>query len=279
MALHLIKMFVDTGRVGEVSKRIRKMGNNFLLQIQQMSREKADKKLFEKYVKLHLDFTSWYTIPRKIIDFIEPERVDKVMVPLREARLHTEQAFVHSEDFVRHMCDEIAAKENYSCIHCMVLEEMKEYFKTRKLPAEKELKARDKACCIIMDTKGYKVLSGEKAVREIESQLSTTTEIKGMAAYPGKAKGRARIVLDPARAKDFRKGDILITGMTRPAFVPLMEKAAAFVTDIGGLLCHAALVAREMKKPCIIGTQNATKLIKDGEIIEVDADKGTVVRR
>ena len=59
-------------------------------------------------------------------------------------------------------------------------------------------------------------------------------------------------------------------------FIGAMEKAAAFVTDEGGITCHAAIIAREMKKPCIIGTKNATKVLKDGDIVEVDANTGIV---
>ena len=64
--------------------------------------------------------------------------------------------------------------------------------------------------------------------------------------------------------------------MTRPEFLPLMKKASAFVTDAGGLLSHAAIVARELKKPCILATENASKVIKNGDFIEVDANKGIV---
>ena len=66
--------------------------------------------------------------------------------------------------------------------------------------------------------------------------------------------------------------------MTRPDYLALMKKAAAFVTDSGGILCHAAIVAREMKKPCVIGTQVATKVFQDGDIVEVDAEKGVVTK-
>lgn len=64
--------------------------------------------------------------------------------------------------------------------------------------------------------------------------------------------------------------------MTSPDFVPLMKKAKAIVTDEGGLSCHAAIVSREMGLPCVIGTKNATKVFKDGDMIEVDANKGFV---
>ena len=64
--------------------------------------------------------------------------------------------------------------------------------------------------------------------------------------------------------------------MTSPDFLPAMKKSAAFITDEGGITCHAAIVAREMKKPCIVGTKVATKKLKDGDFVEVDADHGIV---
>ncbi len=85
-----------------------------------------------------------------------------------------------------------------------------------------------------------------------------------------------RIIFNPSKSKKFDQGDILITSMTRPQFVPLMKKAGAIVTDAGGILSHAAIVSREFKKPCIIGTQTATKAFKEGEVVEVDANKGVV---
>ena len=72
------------------------------------------------------------------------------------------------------------------------------------------------------------------------------------------------------------EGDILVALQTAPDILPAMRKAAAFVTDMGGITCHAAIVAREMKKPCIVGTKSATKIIQDGDFLEVDADKGDV---
>ena len=74
----------------------------------------------------------------------------------------------------------------------------------------------------------------------------------------------------------FKNKEILVSSMTTPSMVPIMKKAAAFITDEGGITCHAAILAREMKKPCIIGTKVATKALKDGDLVEVDADKGMV---
>jgi len=102
------------------------------------------------------------------------------------------------------------------------------------------------------------------------------TYLEGSTACKGYAKGTAKIVMKIEDMKKMEKGDILISSMTRPDLVPAMEKAAAFVTDEGGITCHAAIVSREMNKPCVVGTGKATKLFKDGDLVEVDADNGIV---
>lgn len=87
-------------------------------------------------------------------------------------------------------------------------------------------------------------------------------------------RGRVKILKAIEQVHSFVKGDILVSPMTIPPFISAMKKAAAIVTDEGGLTCHAAIVARELKKPCIIGTKVATKVFKDGDLVEVDATKG-----
>ncbi|MBS3166570.1 hypothetical protein J4444_05605 [Candidatus Woesearchaeota archaeon] len=96
-------------------------------------------------------------------------------------------------------------------------------------------------------------------------------------AFPGKVVGRARIVVtNDFRNILFHEGDILIAVSTNPVLMPLMLKCGGIVTDEGGMLSHAAIISRELKKPCVVGTKRATSVIKDGDMIEVDAEKGTV---
>jgi len=83
-------------------------------------------------------------------------------------------------------------------------------------------------------------------------------------------------VSDPHDDRGFQDGDILVTSMTRPEFMPIMKRSGAVVTDEGGITCHAAIVSRELKKPCIIGTKIATQVLHDGDLVEVDADNGVV---
>lgn len=103
--------------------------------------------------------------------------------------------------------------------------------------------------------------------------------IKGFVASVGKGekiiKGRVRIVFNPAK-DPFKKDEILVAGMTRPEFVPLMKKAKAIITNEGGVTTHAAIVSRELKKPCIIGTKIATDVLKNGDLIELNMNKGLI---
>lgn len=116
----------------------------------------------------------------------------------------------------------------------------------------------------------------KKPQQATEGAEQNIREIKGNIANKGKINGVVKVIFDNSELDKISRGDILVTAMTTPDFVPAMEKAAAFVTDEGGLLCHAAIISREMNKPCIIGTKNATQILKDGDVVEVDANVGVV---
>jgi phosphoenolpyruvate synthase/pyruvate phosphate dikinase len=109
-----------------------------------------------------------------------------------------------------------------------------------------------------------------------EANRKKYQEIKGTSAFRGIARGIVRIVVTKQEIGNFKKGEILVAEMTSPGYVPIMKIAAAIITDEGGITCHAAIIAREMKKPCVIGTKIATKVLRDGDFVEVDADKGIV---
>ena len=125
------------------------------------------------------------------------------------------------------------------------------------------------------------IVVGEQYMRFIQAyekneKKTITKEVNGMCASTGTAVGTVKICTTLKDIAQFKEGDILVTSMTRPEFLPAMKKAAAFVTDEGGLTCHAAIISRELNKPCVIGTKIATKVLKDGDMVEVRANHGLV---
>ena len=100
--------------------------------------------------------------------------------------------------------------------------------------------------------------------------------LNGNPGAPGKVTGTAKVVPSLAEAAKLEPGDILVAPATMPAWTPLFASIAAVVTDAGGVLSHAAIVAREYNIPAVLGTGNATRTIQDGQMIEVDGDEGVV---
>jgi pyruvate,water dikinase len=107
-------------------------------------------------------------------------------------------------------------------------------------------------------------------------KIPDVTELAGTIACMGVAHGRVKIVNDVPDIKKVEKGDVLVAPYTNPNMVLAMEKAAAIVTNIGGMTSHAAIVSRELNKPCVIGTKIATAALHDGDEVDVDAEKGIV---
>ncbi|RKH69789.1 phosphoenolpyruvate synthase [Corallococcus aberystwythensis] len=102
------------------------------------------------------------------------------------------------------------------------------------------------------------------------------TLVSGLGASPGTVSGRVRVLWDAREGSKLEAGEILVARMTSPDWVPTLRRAAAVVTDSGGMTCHAAIVSRELRKPCVVGTRTATKVLHDGEEITVDGASGTV---
>jgi len=151
-----------------------------------------------------------------------------------------------------------------------------------------EIKMRKKCFVALWKNRKAVYISGEEAEKIAKRELKglyiikESKEIKGIVANPGKIKGIARILpsnnIEKTRElrKSFRKGEILITGMTQPNIIDIASRAGAIITDEGGLLSHAAIISREFKIPCIVGTHFGTQILKDGDLVEVDANKGMV---
>ena len=138
------------------------------------------------------------------------------------------------------------------------------------------------------DTKGLYILQsrpittlGEEIKPEEESDMTKEPEklnplVRGLAASPGIGRGKVKKIKDVSEINLVKEGDILVTAMTNPDMVPAMRTAAAVVTDEGGRTCHAAIVSRELGIPCVVGSNDATSVLKEGMEITVDATRGVV---
>jgi phosphoenolpyruvate synthase/pyruvate phosphate dikinase len=144
----------------------------------------------------------------------------------------------------------------------------------------KELERRTEFCVYYVEKGVERVVTGmeaEQLAKHVKPKIvGEVQEFKGQTGCVGKARGIVKIIIRPADMAKMNDGDILVSIATDPDIIPAMKKAAAFITEQGGVTSHAAIVAREMKKPCIIGTKIATKVLKDGDLVEVDATAGIV---
>lgn len=170
----------------------------------------------------------------------------------------------------------------------IILEELNWYdplsfekFLQGKKLSKKELEQRQQFWILKMINGSWDLLIGEKAESYYEKYLNEEIKsdiqiIKGTTACLGKAKGKVKIIITQEDQKKMNKGDILVSPMTTPRLLTAIKKAAAIITDEGGMTAHAAIVSREFNIPCIVGTKVASKILKDNDLIEVDANKGTV---
>lgn len=229
------------------------------------------------------NYTAPHLAVKKVVDYLPPATLKKALPVLEDARLYSETVYGETEAYMKKAVSQIAKKTGRTPhqIEALTYKELDDYFQNGKLPNGKTMDERFQHAALVFEEGDFFVVQG-KAAHAVENQVrqpDSTDIVRGKCAHPGIARGIVRIVLDPHQASEFNAGDILVTCMTRPEYLPLFKKAAAVVTDAGGILSHAAIVARELKKPCVIGTQNATKRLNNGDRVEVDATHGTIKKR
>ncbi len=212
----------------------------------------------------------------------------KVIKTLSLIRLNTRFTWVKSGYLLEKVFDEISKRTGlereliYYCNH----KEISNMLRTGKLPDPEKLKPRENFA-FLLDGNRLKLFTGTEQLDLLEAQELNQTdyrninEIKGQIANKGYAKAKVKIInaFSADQEKEIqvmKPGEILMTSMTRPHLIVAMRKSSAIVTDEGGITSHAAIVSRELNKPCVIGTRIATKVFKDGDFVEVDANQGIV---
>jgi phosphohistidine swiveling domain-containing protein len=176
-------------------------------------------------------------------------------------------------------------KSSYSQAMWLMPPEFLAGLRGNAIPTSAILRERERGFGLTLDkNKEIVLLTGARLARRLAQALPATgagaSEVRGVCASlgceGGRARGRARLVFSPADVARFEKGEILVAPETTPDLVIAAGKAIAIVTDVGGVTSHAAVLARELGIPCVVGTQVATRLFKDGDLIKVDAAAGVV---
>lgn len=256
--LELKKIF--SGKVG-IKKRLQDLIN------QPQSNKKKKKSLIAKLkiplylqnlIEISEDFTTWQD-QRKKSTFFATHYFSLILTEITKREPYT------LEELKFFMPDEIMALLQ----HC------------GRYPSRKEAQERVKYSLFYYRDKYYEVFTGKGAkdiLGEIfgEEKKRGVNDFRGMTACPGQITGRVRIIKSAKEVNKIQKGEILVAVMTRPDYIMGIKKASAIVTNEGGLTCHAAIVSRELNIPCIIGTRIATEVLKDGDLVYVDANHAVV---
>lgn len=205
---------------------------------------------------------------------LEKGKKDLIFKSALDARKRTEKAAHLKEEILLRLIRDSRVKEADE--NLVSLDEILK----GKLPGLESMRARKRGY-IFFEGKIYENISLNnfqkiKNFKILSAKINRDTFLKGETANKGKVRGEVKIIFAKDDVSKVKMGNILITPMTRPDLMPAIRRAAAIVTDEGGITCHAAIAAREFKKPCIVGTKIATQLFKDGNKVEVDANKGII---
>jgi len=238
--------------------------------------------LFKNFLEIYLNYFPLFTIPKYYgMVFQESDLSREIKNKLKKLRgtAYYEQI---QDQFLPALFKEIAKRKDIKSelLFFAFPNEILDLLSSKKIQLNNLiLKKRKERCFILVKNSKIKTFVGKKAEiqekREIEEKSKKMSVISGYVAYPGKIKGQVKTIFSLDDLKGVR-GKVIVTSMTSVRFFPFLSKAKAIITDEGGIACHAAIISREMKTPCIIGTKIATQVLKDGDLVEVDADKGIV---
>jgi len=215
---------------------------------------------------------------------IEHVRLMQEYIALRTFR---KNAICKANFYHLQLLSEIGKRLNLSSERVKVLSYQEMIDGLRGLVAKKNLREqirqREKGWAILVNNGKFIEVNGGKEIMETierHSIISANTNIKmivkGKTACPGNVTGPVKIITKLEDISKVEKGDVLVAKMTTPDYMIAIHNAVAIVTDEGGITCHAAIVSRECNIPCVIGTKNATQVLSDGDLVEVDANVGIV---
>lgn len=242
-----------------------------------LKRETLDDAAYDQLWKI-LDAFLAYNFPTKRLpEYLPASLAERVLPSMQELRLRGEPIYERSQQlmdaYFAGLGERFALPGHF--VTMLTKGELRDMIERGVHPPTGVLNVRYELSVLIVCDDTCEIYTGDN-VGKLFPEAKVMRELRGKTAYPGKASGKACVVRDPHAVPSLPEGSVLVTGMTRPDYMHLFRQAVAVITDAGGILSHAAITARELKKPCIIGVEIATQVLKDGDMVEVDANEGVV---
>jgi len=267
----------DDKKTKKATKKLVEYGDNVLQFIQ----ENNDRPLFlknaEYFFNLFKNFFAYHVVVKFSADFVLSDQLhSSAKQEINKLYQSLEKAFKKTEQIIPKVSDYM----DFLGISWFLPEELL-LISNKKKP----FVPKSKRAISLIFLSGKRYVLPEKSIKKYCSFLHSLKEknlahtksiIKGQPAYKGYIEGKARVIIDPDKMSLIHDKDIIVVKDIRPEYFPYARKAATIIADEGGALSHAATLAREFHIPCIIGTHKGTKLIADGDVITVDANKGEV---
>ncbi len=248
---------------------------------EKMSKQRNIKQLLERGKKYYRELTSKQRALMKELEIDTYHR--KLFQAMRDGAYlqdYKKEVFTKSHYHMNTVLEEIASRLDVPKKHFQYYlpQEVKEALIKGKAVSKKELAARYKHSILRWydDKIEYRSEGRPYLEQYLQPDAGEKTKLDGVIACAGKYVGRVRVVQNASQVSKVHQGDIMVTAMTSPEYVPGMRKAGAIITDHGGVMCHAAIVSRELGVPCVVGTRQATQILKDGDIVEVNANHNSV---
>jgi len=293
----VVNMDLDSGIFGEekinryveVIEQIRELIRNV-----NKNKDFKNRIVFEELMKLSKEMYPWYTVSYLLpqeqwasqLTKKYPKESVEILARLIEARKNSEGTIEELIEYWRAVAGVLLSERKFQSKYASFVtftEIMQMLDHENCLLSREELENRYTGYIFLGD-KVYSNISKETFFEKngfhfvAFSNESTDQEIKGVVSCIGPASitGNVSVILKNSEVGNFKEGSILVTVMTNPFFIPIMKKAKAVITDEGGITCHASIVSRELNIPCITGTKFGTKVLKDGDKVEVDATNGII---
>jgi len=242
----------------------------------------------KKWLKEYLEFNNYktrikkqkekiikkYKLSPEIVNFLE---LVSILVVWRDQRKSFTQKIIRAIDILG---KEIAQRSDINWSELCLCHPFRiDSIPVKKIILNKYAELNKDNYLFYFDGSRFVIVKGKKYDRLLSYITAQKQEnkLKGQIACPGNITGRVKIIHGVWDFKNFQTGDILVTSMTRPEFMPIIHKAKAIITDEGGITCHAAIISRELNIPCIIGTKIATKILKSGDLVEIN-DQEKIVK-